>query len=130
MIIGKKLSNKDTHTPLLDSSLTVVATLCSFAKSVTWLSVVSFGKIIVVKCVVFVSVDPKIASPPLLETVCCSLYSPEILYTPFAGCTSNSLILPACNCSVNFVYSISDDRWPLLPKIKYTTITIAKITRT
>ena len=116
--IGKKLSNRETHIPLLDSSFTVVATLFSFASSGTWLNVVSFGKMIVVKWVVVVSVEPKIANPPLLATVCCSLYSPVILYTPFAGCTSNSLILPACSCSVNFEYSISDDRWPLLPKMK------------
>ena len=79
MTNGTMLIKNEIQTPLLDSSLMVVSTLCVAAKEVISLNVESFGKTIVVKLVDFVLVEPRIESPLLLLTVCSSLYFPLIL---------------------------------------------------
>ena len=82
---GKKLTKSDNQMPLLDSSSMVVLTPSAEAKLVTSLNVESFGKMIVEKRVELACVLPKTDKLLSLLTVCSSLYSPTIRYTPLAG---------------------------------------------
>ena len=84
----------------------VVLTPCAEARLVTSLSVESFGKMIVEKRVELACVLPKTDKLLSLLTVCSSLYSPTIRYTPLAGWTVNCLTFPSFSCSVNVEYSI------------------------